>query len=104
MTSMPMTLDVYHGRKPRCLQDTERFLPMLYVHQPPIAAWLQVDPLPEPLESSVSNEIGYTARSIGLYLLLLSPPHLLSSFVYVKVIPLAFLDPCLQLHMYLFNI
>jgi hypothetical protein len=51
----------------------------------------------------VSNEIGFPTHFVGLSPLLLLSPHLPGSSIYVIGVPLAIMDPRLQLHKYLVN-
>jgi hypothetical protein len=94
-TSTPVALDVCHGRKPRHLRDTERVVPMPWVHQPPVATWLQENPLTEPWVSCESNTTSFPACFVGPSLLILPPPHLPSSSVDVEGSLLVIVDPCL---------
>jgi hypothetical protein len=79
MTYTSMASDVGHNKKLQSLQDTKRVAPKLWACQPPSVAYPPTDPLHEPLNSYVSNEIGFPAHFEGLYVLLLLPPHLPSA-------------------------
>jgi hypothetical protein len=96
MTSTLVASDVCHGSKPWNFQDVERVIPMPWVHQPPVTAWLQEDPLPKPWESYESNKTGCPASFVGLSRFLLSLPRLPGSFVDVKETLPAVADPRLH--------
>jgi len=96
MTSMPMAPDVCHGNKLWNLRDAERVAPMLWVHQPPVTAWLQEDPLPKPWGSYESNVTGFPTHFVGLSQLLLLTPRLPSSSVDVEETLPVVADPRLR--------
>ena len=87
-----MASDVCHGRKPWHFQDIEGVVPMPWVHQPPVAAWLQVDPLPEPWVSYVSNMTSFPTLFVTPSRPLLPSLHLPSSSVDVEGNPLAAME------------
>jgi hypothetical protein len=69
---------------------------MPLVHQPPIVAWPQADPLPGPWVSCESNAIGFPTHFVGPSRLLLSSPRLPGSFVDVDGNSLVVVDPRLR--------
>jgi hypothetical protein len=89
---MPVAPDVCHGSKPWHFQDVERVIPMTWVHQPPVAAWIQSDPLPEPWVSCVSNVTSFLACFVTPSRPLLPPLCLPSSFIDVEGNPLATME------------
>jgi hypothetical protein len=93
---MPVAPDVCHGRKPWCLQDTERVIPMPWVHQPPITSCLQENPLPEPWVSYELNTTGFPACFVGPSQFLFPPPHPPGSSVDVEGSLLTTMDPHLH--------
>ena len=66
---------------------------MPWVHQPPVVAWLHVDPLPEPWVSCESNTTGFPARFVAPSQLLFPLLHLPDSSIDVEGNPLAVMDP-----------
>jgi hypothetical protein len=96
MTYTPVAPYVCHCSKPRCLQDTKRVVPMPWVHQPPVLGWLQVDPLPKPWVSHVSDETIFPAHFVTPSWPLLPPLCLLDSSVDVEGNPMDVMDPHLR--------
>ena len=84
-----MVLDVCHGSKQRHFQDAKRVVP-------PVATWVQEDPLPEPWVSYESYATDFLACFVAPSWLLLPSLRLPSSFVDVKANPLAIVEPHLR--------
>jgi hypothetical protein len=88
-----MAPNVCHCRKPRCLRDIERVVPMPWVHQPPVVGWLQVDPLHEPWVSHVSDKTSCPTRFVTPSWPLLPPLCLPGSSIDVEGNPMDVMDP-----------
>ena len=81
-----MVLDVCHGSKQRHFQDAKRVVP-------PVATWVQEDPLPEPWVSYESDATGFSAHFVAPSQLPLPMLRLPGSSVDVEGNPLAVMDP-----------
>jgi hypothetical protein len=84
-----VVLDVCHGSKQRHFQYAKRVVP-------PVATWVQEDPLPEPWVSYVSDAKSFPTHFVTPSRPLLPPLHLPSSSVDVKGNPLAIVEQHLR--------